>query len=105
MLDAQMASEAVDREWAKAAESGIVSAMAMNAIPGVTVNAVECRSSLCRLAVRLEDQAATGESVQSVQSVVLAIPWDGQRYGYTSAADPKTLVVFASREGRRLRVP
>lgn len=111
--DSLFESEATDRGWAVGAERFLNATLEAASIEGVTVDAVECRSTLCRVSVR---HSGLEEETEFIQKLVYApTKWRGAFMFVREATEageaddePGTdaqLVVYLTREGTPIPEP
>jgi hypothetical protein len=88
---ARLEAEPFDAKWAPVAE-GLL-AEHFPAEGGRTLTAAKCRSSVCRIELAFESEAARDDELGS-----LTLPWDSVGVFQLDEADSLTLVIYATRE-------
>lgn len=96
-LEARTDQEPRDAAWASTAESTVRGKLLDGSLPGLSLGAVSCRSSLCRVELRT-GQGPSRDDI--MQRLPLASPWPGS--GVTAPdpdGDPDVTVLYLAREG------
>jgi len=89
-----LTAEAVDPGWRTKAEGRIRASVAEVAVDGMTLEEVECRSTLCRVRFRFATVQAREANTRVVS---LLVPWDSTGIVYRDERDPLRLIVYAAR--------
>jgi len=96
-LAARLESEPLDARWSSDAEARLVEHFA--AISGGTALAeARCRSSVCRIELAFESEAARDDGVGS-----LSLPWDSVAVFQVDERDARNLVIYATRQPEDMR--
>lgn len=91
MLAARLESEPFDPKWSRDAESRLLEHFA--ALAGGAVAEARCRSSVCRLELAFESEAARDDGLAA-----LTLPWDSVGVYQMDEADPRNLILYATRQ-------
>jgi hypothetical protein len=98
VLEGTVRVENADPKWASAAKLALNEAFHNEVMAGRRLGHADCRTSLCRLELLLEDSRSAEETFQQLIDFT---PWDGQGF---VRIDEKSgeIVVYLSREGYAL---
>lgn len=99
-LDESVRTEPVDASWAKPAEASI--AKGAGTVDGLSLERVECRSSLCRIEVTFANLEARDTGTRGLAH---AVPWETVAFYRAAPDDPKRMVMYVAREGMTLPTP
>jgi len=91
-LAARLESEPLDARWSSDAEAQLVEHFAAIS-GGRAVAEARCRSSVCRIELAFESEAARDEGMGS-----LSLPWDSVAVFQVDERDPRNLVLYATRQ-------
>lgn len=99
-LQATFAAEPVDRAWAAEAEDAVRGRLAEVGDEGVLVDRVECRRSLCSVALHY-DPAVT-EPAAVADALDAAVPWPSTVRWFVASGGDHSGWLYAAREGSAL---
>jgi hypothetical protein len=98
-LERRAAEEPRDPSWSAWAQGELERRFDAVAIAGAELVDVDCRRSLCQLALAFESELARDGGVAALPE---AIPWDGQAFFHADPADPLVVFLYAGRDGYEL---
>ncbi|HEX7037800.1 MAG TPA: hypothetical protein VF210_18665 [Pseudomonadales bacterium] len=87
--------EAVDPDWAPEAQESVYAMFADEALEGFTLTSADCRASLCRIEMGLDEAIPGPEAFRKLQQNT---PWDGAGF-VEITMDPPGAVLYLAREG------
>lgn len=87
--------EAVDQDWAPEAQQTVHAMFVDEALAGFTLTSADCRASLCRIEMGLDDGILGPEAFRKLQQNT---PWDGAGFVQITL-DPPGAVLYLAREG------
>lgn len=99
-LDAQLASEEVDVQWAAKVERQMTDGIERLG-PKMHLEDLTCRETLCRARITHGEPNARGEDVESLLSLSI---FPGQAVAYGTPDDRRSTVLYFSRKGTTLSV-
>ena len=98
-FDVLVEDEPVDAEWAEGMNNRITSLMQTEEMQGVKIPEADCRTSMCRLRVEVQDREARDRFV-SAFSALLETGAEG--FAHIESEDDLEVMVYLSREGEPL---
>lgn len=87
--------EAVDPGWAPQAQQSVHAMFANEALEGFTLTSADCRASMCRIEMGVEEAIAGPEAFRKLQQNT---PWNGAGF-VEITLDPPGAVLYLAREG------
>lgn len=100
LIDDTLDSETVDLAWSQEAHGVLTEAIQNNdRMTGVQLDAVECKSTLCRLSLSFDDQSSLDNGFRTMPSIM---PWEGQAFFRVDDMESGEAVVYLAREGYEL---
>jgi hypothetical protein len=99
LLDERLEEEREDPRWSQAAAQDLGAIVAELASSGVVLQDAECRTSMCRLRVRLGEGDA---SLDLGRSLSAAVDWPAPRFIYVDGDRDHVAVAYFAREGHTL---
>jgi len=96
-LAARLESEPLDAGWSSDAEARLVEHFAAIS-GGAALAEARCRSSVCRIELAFETEAARDDGVGA-----LSLPWDSVAVFQVDERDPRNLVIYATRQPEDMR--
>jgi hypothetical protein len=97
-FEGTLVEEDADPGWANAAQRALQEVFHREAMAGLRLVQVDCRTSLCRLELALDWASSPGESLEQL---IHFAPWEGAGFAQIDEASG-TAVVYLSREGYAL---
>lgn len=97
-LGTALHAEFVDGDWAKPAMIALSEAFEAETAEGIEMLEVDCRGSMCRVALAF-DPALAEESFRKIQA---SVPWEGEVFFHIEDVDSGEAVVYIAREDQRL---
>jgi hypothetical protein len=91
MLAARLESEPFDPKWSRDAEGRLLEHFA--GLAGEALAEARCRSSVCRVELAFESEAARDDGLAS-----LTLPWDSVGVYQMDEADPRNLILYTTRQ-------
>src|SRR5205823_4712742 len=94
-----MLAEQADAEWAPTAEQALHEVFQSKELTGMHLEEAACRTTLCRLALTLDDAMASEESFRALTRLT---PWRGQGFVRIDQGGSGEVLLYLAREGYSL---
>lgn len=98
-LDEQVETEAPDAAWRRAAEARAAEVLARNELQGVSIQKVECGTSVCRLGVGFEGEQAREGFIRHFEELLEP---DSEGFAHSEGEEDTQIQVYLARASMRL---